>query len=119
MLAPQEALEKAKKMNVKIYTIGMGSDEQIVQFGFFTQRVNPSADLDEKTLKLLADETGGQYFRVKPTEDLKDVYAQIDKLEPVDVNGSFVRPQKDIFWIPLVISTFLFLIGFILKQRVI
>ena len=117
MLMPEDAIEQAKKMNVKIYTIGLGADEQIVQFGFFSKRVNPSADLDEKILKQVADETGGQYFRVKTTEDLKDVYAQIDKLEPVDVNGIFVRPQKEFFWIPLMISAFLFLISFMFKQR--
>ena len=117
VLKPEDAISLAKQMNTKIYTIGLGSDEQIVSFGFFAQRINPSADLDEQLLQSIADQTGGKYFRVKKTEDLKDVYAQIDKLEPVDSNGTFVRPQTDLFWIPLCFSMILFFIGFILTQR--
>lgn len=117
ILDPKEAISMAKQMNTKIYTIGLGSDEQIINFGFFAQRINPSADLDERLLKEMATETGGQYFRVKNSEELKAVYEQIDKLEPVDSDGIYIRPQKELFWIPLVMCMLLFLCGFIFNQR--
>ncbi len=117
VLRPEDAVSLAKQMNTKIYTIGLGSDEQIENFGFFVRRVNPSADLDEEMLKTIANETGGTYFRVKTSEDLKAVYEKIDKMEPVDANGYFVRPQKDLFWIPLLGSVILFFVGFVLTKR--
>ena len=117
VLKPEDALSLAKQMNTKIYTIGLGSDEQIENFGFFARRINPSADLDEQMLKTIANETGGIYFRVKTSEDLKAVYEEIDKMEPVDSNGHFVRPQKDLFWIPLFMSIILFLVGVVLTKR--
>ena len=117
VMRPAEALEAAKQMKVKVYTVGLGADEQIVNFGPFARRVNPSADLDEKLLQNIAEQTGAKYFRVKDTKELKDMYAELDKLEPVDSDTHFIRPQTELFYIPLAIGMCLFLIGFFIKQR--
>ena len=63
-ITPIKAAELAASNNLKIYTIGIGADEMIRNSFFGAQRINPSADLDEKTLKAIADKTGGRYFRV-------------------------------------------------------
>lgn len=70
-ITPIKAAELAATNNLKIYTIGIGADEMIRRSFFGSQRINPSADLDEKTLKAIADETGGRYFRARDTNELK------------------------------------------------
>ena len=56
----------------------------VVRTFFFSQTVNPSADLDEKTLTAIAEKTGGRYFRARDTKELSEIYAMLDKLEPVE-----------------------------------
>ena len=58
-VSPLEAAEMAAAAGLKIYTVGIGSesDEMRDMFGF--QLLNPNADLDEKTLKSIAEKTGG------------------------------------------------------------
>ena len=119
IIHPEEAIEMAKKMGVKIYTIGMGSDKRIIQSFFFAQEVNLSADLDEELLQKIASETNGQDFRVKTSEDLKKVYDILNKVEPTELNGQTIRPQKELFWIPLGMSMLLFLIGFGLRRKIV
>ena len=114
---PEEAIEIAKQRNVKIHTIGMGSDKQLINDFFFPHEINPSADLDEALLKKIAQETNGTYFRVKTSEDLKKVYDALDKIEPTEINGPVIRPQEELFWVPLFLSMILFFVGLYLKRK--
>lgn len=101
-ITPLKAAELAAKAKVKIYTIGIGADEMITPglFGssFGARRVNPSADLDEATLKSIAEQTGGQYFRARSPEDLQVIYAQLDKLEPIEQEAEIFRPTQSLFY---------------------
>ncbi len=65
---PIDAANAAKSLNIKVYTIGAGSRES-------------GADFDDKTLKQIAELTGGEYFSADNTEALRKIYQQIDKLE--------------------------------------
>ena len=108
---PLQALELAKYYDVKIYTIGVGAEEVIID-GFFGQRrVNPSRDLDENLLRRLADETGGAYFRARSTEELEQIYAELDAYEPVQGDAQLRRPQTALFFWPLGIAWGLMLIA--------
>lgn len=117
IIHPEEAIKMAKEMNVKIHTIGMGSEDQIIDDFFFPRQINLSADLDEALLKKMAQETDGVYFRVKNSDDLKKVYDELDKIEPIKMNGQTIRPQTELFWIPLFCSMCLFFIGLCLKRK--
>ncbi|MCL6269777.1 VWA domain-containing protein [Sansalvadorimonas sp. 2012CJ34-2] len=112
-LSPEKAAELAAKEGVTIYTIGVGAEEMIQPgiFGtsFGAQRVNPSADLDEEMLKQIANLSGGRYFRARSTDELKDVYKTIDKMEPVEQAKETFRPVRDLFFWPL--SVFFILAG--------
>ena len=62
---PMQATEFAAREGLKIYTVGVGADEMMVQDFFGSRMVNPSADLDEDTLRAIAERTGGAYFRAR------------------------------------------------------
>lgn len=106
-ITPLQAARLAAEENIKIYSIGMGAEE-MVQPGIFgtsfgARRVNPSADLDEKTLAEMADITGGRYFRAKNTRELEQVYILLDELEPVLQDEETFRPSIALYYWPLLL----------------
>jgi len=101
---PLTAAKLAKQIGIKIYTIGFGADEMIVRSVFGRQRVNPSRDLDEKTLQEIAIATGGRYFRARDTRELADIYIILDQLEPVESDSYTYRPTRALFYYPLSVS---------------
>lgn len=104
-VSPLEAAALASENAIKIYTIGIGA-ASVVDRGFFGNSIrrNPSRDLDEKTLKDIATQTGGQYFRATSTQELDRIYAELDKLEPVEQQEQTFRPRKQLFYIPLSVA---------------
>ncbi|WP_162063996.1 vWA domain-containing protein [Vibrio taketomensis] len=107
VLDPIEAAKIAKKYNATIYTVGVGAGEMEVKQFFFSRKVNTARDLDEATLKQIAEITGGKYFRARNTQDLSDIYATINQLEPISQTTQTWRPQQEWFRYPLSIA-FLF-----------
>ncbi len=106
-VSPIKAAEIAAQHQLKIYTIGIGADEMIVRSFFGSQKVNPSRDLDEKTLTSIAEKTGGRYFRARNTDELKQIYQLLDELEPVEKDKQFFRPRSELFFWPLSIALLL------------
>lgn len=98
---PLKAAELAQQSKVKIYTIGLGSDSMEVSSFFGSRQVNPSRDLDERTLQNMADLTGGHYFRARNGRELEQIYELIDQLEPTEKDPEIFRPQHNIFFWPL------------------
>jgi Ca-activated chloride channel family protein len=115
-LSPEKAAELAKKMGLKIYTIGIGASSMEVGSFIFKRTVNPSADLDEKTLQLLATTTGGKYFRAHDTQELAKIYSQLDAMEPTIKDKKLYRPISDLYYWPLGAGTLLCLIWFAIHQ---
>lgn len=101
---PLQAAKLAAQTGVKIYTIGVGADEMVVNSFFGARRVNPSADLDEETLQKIADLTHGRYFRARNNDELQGIYKLIDTLEPVAQDGVEYRPIKSLFYWPLAVA---------------
>jgi Ca-activated chloride channel family protein len=101
VLDPRKAAELAAQAGIRIYTIGIGTDTQLVQTLFGAQRVRVGSDLDDATLEAIADATGGTYFRAEDTESLVRVYREIDALEPTEGDPAQLRPRKALFAWPL------------------
>ena len=112
---PLSAADLAAREGLKIYTIGIGADEMIVNSFFGRRRVNPSADLDEVTLQGIAEKTGGQYFRARDTKELEEIYALLDKLEPVEKESQKYRPRTALYFWPLSVALCIALFIFIAK----
>jgi Ca-activated chloride channel family protein len=88
-LPPLTATEAAAALGVKIYTIGVGTHgfaprPVTDQFGRKAY-VQEAVDIDEDTLKKIADKTGGKYYRADNTQALRKIYSEIDRLEKVDM----------------------------------
>ncbi len=98
---PLQAAEFAARQGLTIYTVGIGADEMMVQDFFGSRVVNPSADLDEETLRTIAERTGGVYFRARDADGLAEIYRILDKLEPVESDVEAVRPVDELFYWPL------------------
>ncbi|MGE3166969.1 MAG: VWA domain-containing protein [Planctomycetota bacterium] len=95
-LDPLEAAELAVAHDIKVYCIGIGSTGfatfpeidrttgDVVVDAQGRPLIHPRAmrvELDEKTLKAIADRTGGRYYNARSTEALAEVYREIDQLE--------------------------------------
>lgn len=107
---PAQAAELAAKEHIKIYTVGVGASEMIIDGLLFDRKVNPSPDLDEGTLKMIAQTTGGQYFRAQSTEELAQIYKKIAELEPVKQDDQIYRPQISLLHYPLFLAFLLSLV---------
>jgi len=107
-IPPEKAAQLAAQENIKIYTIGIGADEMLQRSLFGSVRVNPSEDLDEEMLNLLADLTDGQYFRARNTEELDDIYNLINSLEPVEQETKSFRPTKALYYWLIGFSLFIY-----------
>ena len=84
-VAPLTAAEIAKKLGIKVYTIGIGRNGMAPfpaenAFGRI-EYVNMPVVIDEATLKSIASTTGGKYFRATDNNVLTQIFEEIDSLE--------------------------------------
>lgn len=100
-ITPEQAKTLAMDKNVKVYTIGVGADQMLIQSFFGSRQVNPSQELDEDMLKDIAQSTGGQYFRARDVDELEAIYSTLDTLEPIEGETRKMRPLTALFYYPL------------------
>ena len=112
-LSMAQAIGLAEKEGIKIYTVGVGSDRNFLGslFGL------GNGELDEKSLKELAQKTKGNYFRATDVNSLAEIYTKIDQLEPAKSEGNIVQEKKDLFYIPLTFALILALFLLFLPGR--
>ena len=104
VVSPLQAADLAAQSGLKIYTIGVGAEAMRVG-GFFGSRVvNPSANLDEKTLRAMAESTGGKYFRARERDELDAIYRELDALEPSFGEERELRPVRELYPWPLAVA---------------
>jgi Ca-activated chloride channel family protein len=95
-----EAAKAAQEFNVRIYTVGAGSDYKGPMKVFDDDgnfRGMMQGDLDEDLLKQIATVTGGQYFRAADTASLRKTYAQIDAMEKQKVETLAYEEWRELF----------------------
>lgn len=78
VITPREAIAFAKSNNIQVYTIGMGSENKVVLGYDFFGRAQ-YAELDEDTLKIIAENTGGKYFKSIDSKTLENIYNNISQ----------------------------------------
>ena len=87
---PNTATELAKSLNIKVYTIGLGTNgtaQMPVARGVDGKLIYRAApvEIDEKLLKYIAKETDGKYFRATSNSKLNKIYDEINKLEKTKI----------------------------------
>jgi Ca-activated chloride channel homolog len=109
-IEPLAAAELIRQQQIPVYTIGLGAESLILDTVFGQQRINPAKELDENTLKAIAQQTGGLYFRAKDTAGLQAIYKTIDKLHPNQYGHAIWRPEKQLYLWPLSLALLLSLV---------
>lgn len=112
-MPPLQAAQLAAQAGLRIHTIGVGS----AGGGLLGLFGGGNADLDERTLKAIAAATGGQYFRATDARALQQVYAEIDRLEPVEGREQWYRPTTEWFHWPLGVALLLSVGGALPRGR--
>ena len=112
-LDPSTAADLAKQFNIKIYTIGAGTNNDV---SFIPGRGYIRNEIDEKSLKAIAAKTGGQYFRATNSEALEKIYSKINELERTEVEIKIYTQYKELFSWFLIPALFLSLGGNFLER---
>jgi len=97
---PIVAADAAAALRVKVYTIGVGTQgEAPVPVYFMGQKVyrRQPVDIDEETLKAIADKTGGRYYRADNAERFASIYDEIDKLEKTEAEIQKYTEYEELF----------------------
>lgn len=109
---PEDAARLAATLGIKIYTIGLGSDASSNEQQQFQ---SASADLDENTLKTIAIESNGEFFRAHTASELQTIYQKIDELERTDQNAPPLIIKRDLRNIFVLIALLSVLIALLLN----
>ena len=119
---PKTATELAKELNIKVYTIGIGTngmapfpwakDPRTGKITFKNQQV----EIDETLLKHIATETEGKYFRATDNDKLKAIYDEIDKLEKTKIEEFKYYNYTERYRFLVILAGIFLLLEFILKN---
>lgn len=117
---PLTAAEMAHTMGVKVYTVGAGTKGMAPYplTDFFGNKVyqRVPVDIDEDTLKQIAQITGGMYFRAMDTESLKEIYKEIDQMEKTKVEVKIYMEYKELFTYFLLPGLFLIILEVLISN---
>jgi len=127
-IAPLTAAQAAGELGIRIHTIGVGRRGQVpYPFEYFDRYTGKSvgtrvqmieSDLDEETLQAIAQATGGQYFRAENAEQLKEIYAIIDKMEKTEIQTKSYTTYSERFFPWLAAGAVLLLVELVLSHTV-
>ncbi len=123
-IAPLTAATIAKEMGVKVYTIGIGTEgmapyPRVDAYGKIVDYGQAKVEIDEKVLRTIAEETGGEYFRATDNKKLEAIYDQINTLEKskVEVTERTIYHEKYLRW--ALVAFVLLLLEFIVNMFII
>ena len=120
-ISPQMAAEIAKTYGVRVYTIGvgtMGSAEFPVGINIYgkVEYQTLPVVIDEATLKSISEKTGGKYFRATNKHVLKEIFAEIDKLEKTELDIRKFNQTEDDYMPWAILILVLFLLEIVLRH---
>ena len=109
------AVEIAKQMGVRVYTIGLGSDKkQGADLSSLFQGVT-AEEMDVETLRQIADQTGAHFYRATNREEFSEIYKDIDKLEKTKLMSTSVRRVHEAYGVFALLAFILLLLDRLLS----
>lgn len=121
-ISPKMAADLAKTFGISIYTIGVGSGAGEAPYPIQTALGvvvrNMPVDLDEPTMRQIADVSGGAYFRATDNESLLAIYKKIDQLEKTKLSTRNYHTTYEEFFVFVLAAALLLLLEFIFRSTV-
>ncbi len=102
-LDPLTAADLAKFFDIRIYTVAIGKDVE-------------GGELDESSLREIAKEGNGQFFRATDNATLGNIFEQINQIEKIEIKRDVQREAQDYYYIYLNWAVVFFLVAFMLKN---
>jgi len=99
--SPKQAVQSAKKLGIKVYTIGIGK----------------ASSYDSALLHTIAQETGAKSYAASDADALKEIYQEIDRLEPSQIRAEAYLNQRILSVFPLGLAFMLLLAWTLWRQR--
>ncbi|MEN9632628.1 MAG: hypothetical protein RL077_1032 [Verrucomicrobiota bacterium] len=102
-LQPQQAAELAKARGIPVYTIGAGKegyvpipvyDDNNRKMGYRRML----SDVDEPSLRQIAETTGGKFFRVADTGTVESAFKAIDRAQKIEFQAKSYLITTELFW---------------------
>jgi Ca-activated chloride channel family protein len=102
-LQPQQAAELAKARGIPVYTIGSGKDGYVPvpvyddnnrKMGYRRML----SDLDEGSLRQIAETTGGKFFRASDTDTIESAFKAIDRAQKIEFQAKSYLITTELFW---------------------
>ena len=114
-LDPLTAADIAKEFDIKIYTIGAGTNQVTT---YIPNRGYIKNEIDEETLKEISIRTKGRYFRATDEESLRDIYSEIDKLERTEIEVKEYTRYRELYGVFFIPALFVGLFYEILERLI-
>jgi len=114
-IPPDVAIQMAQLYHIKIYTIGIGSQqeiEEVVDSPLGPIRQKKRLNLMKRFLKNMAQQTGGEYFHATDKDALQKIYLSINSLEKSKVEVTTYSRYTDKFFLPLLLGIIFYFLKF-------
>jgi len=122
-LSPEQAAQIAEKRNIPVYTIGAGRNG-LVPMPVLDSQGNKVgmrqviSDLDEDSLRQIAERTGGRYFRTADSSTIDDAFREIDQARKIEFQAqSYLLTRELFYWFAAPGLAALLLAGLLAKRR--
>lgn len=111
-VSPDSAALLARHHNVRIYPIGIGTNETVsFPRGPAQKPVYTELPLDEDQLRRIAAQSNGTYFSADNQDDLHNILSEIDKLERIEITSPEQASKQEWYWLPLLAGLLLILVS--------
>jgi len=120
---PNDAAQIAEQLGIRVYTIGVGTKGKalspVARYPTGQYRYDyVEVEIDESTLRSIADHTGGKYFRATDEQKLKEIYNEIDRLEKTRIKVTEHRSKNEEYFPFVLLGGGLLLFAFILDRSI-
>lgn len=121
-IEPEAAIDVAKQLNIKVYTIGIGSEKGGYAYHPLFGLQQTPYTLNAKLLQTIATQTGGQFFKASNAKEMREIYDKIDALEKTKIESEIFHNYYEAFltfiWIILALLGLEFLLRFFIWRGV-
>lgn len=120
-ISPMTAAAIAKKMGVRVYTIGLGTNGMArypISINGRVQYIQAKGEIDYKTLQNIAMTTNGEFYRAQSRSELVRIYQDIGKLEKTKINGTALSKRYEAYLPFAILALLSLLMEIILRTTV-